>query len=71
MTLTCKIVKTSGGTKKIFLMLSRYLKKQSVKYKSTDQKRLSYSCMAPPDKIILSYRIFISVVISSFLFNAT
>lgn len=48
MTLTCKIVKTSGGTKKIFLMLSRYLKKQSVKYKSTDQKKLSYSCMAPP-----------------------
>ena len=39
MTLTCKIVKTSGGTKKISLMLSRYLKKQSVKYKSRDQKK--------------------------------
>lgn len=47
MTLTCKIVKTSGGKKKK-KMLSRYLKKQSVKYKSTDQKKLSYSCMAPP-----------------------
>ena len=38
MTLTCKIVKTSGGTKKIFLMLSRYLKKQSVKYKNRSEK---------------------------------
>lgn len=71
MTLTRKIVKAEGGTKNIFLILSRYLKKQSIKYKSTDRKKLSYSCMAPPDKIILSYRIFTSAIISSFLFNAT
>lgn len=71
MTLTCKIVKTSGAHKKLFLILSRYLKKQSIKYKSTDQKKLSYSCMVPPEKIFLSDRIFTSAVISSFLFNAT
>lgn len=56
MTLTCKIVKTSGAHKKLFLILSRYLKKQSIKYKSTDQKKLSYSCMVPPEKIFLSDR---------------